>query len=67
MPISADTEAMVAAQLTQAWAVRKGIRNPGNMPARYTLEQELLAKYRSFREAVRQVDSTVASEQSAES
>lgn len=53
MAISDDTAALVAAQLTVAWATRTGVAKPD--PA-YPAEATVAAVYTRFREAVREVD-----------
>lgn len=51
--ITDDTAALVAAQLTVAWAMRAGSReaNPAQL-----FESEIAAVYERFRSAVREVD-----------
>lgn len=55
MAISEDTAALVAAQLTTAWAMRIGVGKPD--PAR-TFDVQIIDQYNRFRDMVREVDIT---------
>jgi hypothetical protein len=58
MAISADTTAVVAAQLTAAWAARSGVREDDK---RIPVEAEILATYTRFRQAVAEPENDPAS------
>ncbi|SES08132.1 hypothetical protein [Sphingobium sp. YR768] len=53
MAISDDTAALVAAQLTAAWAAKTGTWTP---QPHITLEEAIAKTYITFRDAVREVD-----------
>lgn len=55
MAISEDTVALVAAQLTVAWATRSGVRDPSPV---HPHDSEIASMYERFRSLVREVDVT---------
>ncbi len=54
MAISEETAALVAAQLTQAWAIRSGIKKPDpKKPADGQVEAQVITIFNRFLDAVK--------------